>query len=220
MTVLGSPTVDANGVKYYSVLSAYLGAQPTTLRILEPTNPAPGQPHRFLYVLPVEPGVTDLSSQFGDGLEQARLLNLQNLYNLTLVAPSFPIFPWYADNDINPDARLESFVVKAVVPFVDQLDAAGPDPVRWLVGFSKSGFGALTLILRNPDVFDAAAAWDAPAELTSLQWDMADTFGTQANFVQYEIPGLVADGLRALHDQQPHLDQWRLRPLHGGHGNA
>ena len=197
MTVLGSPTVDANGVKYYSVVSAYLGAQPTTLRILEPTNPAPGQPHRFLYVLPVEPGLTDLSSQFGDGLEQARLLNLQNLYNLTLVAPSFPIIPWYGDNDINPDARLESFLVKHVVPFVDQLDAAGPDPVRWLVGFSKSGFGALTLILRNPDVFDAAAAWDTPAELTNLdpryiQWDLADSFGTEANFVQYEIPGLVA----------------------------
>ena len=86
--------------------------------------------------------MTDLNSQFGDGLEQARLLNLQNLYNLTLVAPSFPIDPWYGDNDINPDRRLESFLVKAVVPFVDQLDAAGPDPERWLVGFSKSGFGA------------------------------------------------------------------------------
>ena len=196
MTVLGSPTVDGNGVKYYSVVSGYIGAEPTTLRILEPTNPAPGQPHRFLYVLPVEPGVTDLNSQFGDGLEQARLLNLQNLYNLTLVAPSFPIDPWYGDNDINPDRRLESFVVKAVVPFVDQLDAAGPDPERWLVGFSKSGFGALTLIFRHPDVFDAAAAWDAPAQLTTspgLQWDMADTYGTEANFVQYEIPGLVAE---------------------------
>ena len=194
MTVLGSPTVDANGVKYYSVVSAYLGAQPTTLRILEPTNPAPGEPHRFLYVLPVDAGVTNLSSQFGDGLEQARLLNLQNLYNLTLVAPSFPIIPWYGDNDSNPDRRLESFLVKHVVPFVDQLDAAGPDPERWLVGFSKSGFGALTLIFRHPDVFDAAAAWDAPAELTSFQWaEMPDTFGTEANLVQYEIPGLVAN---------------------------
>ena len=128
MTVLGSPTVDGNGVKYYSVVSAYLGAQPTTLRILEPTNPAPGQPHRFLYVLPVEPGVTDLSSQFGDGLEQARLLNLQNLYNLTLVAPSFPIIPWYGDNDINPDRRLESFVVKARRPLRRSVGCGGPGP--------------------------------------------------------------------------------------------
>ena len=86
---------------------------------------------------------------------------------------------------------------------------------------SASRASALTLIFRHPDVFDAAAAWDAPAELTSLQWaEMADTFGTEANFVQYEIPGLVANGLRALPDPQPHLDQRRRGRLHGGHGNA
>ena len=128
MTVLGSPTVDANGVKYYSVVSAYMGAQPTTLRILEPTNPAPGQPHRFLYVLPVEPGVTDLSSQFGDGLEQARLLNLQNLYNLTLVAPSFPIDPWYGDNDINPDAPAGEFRRQSRRPLRRSVGCGGPGP--------------------------------------------------------------------------------------------
>ena len=128
MTVLGSPTVDGNGVRYYSVVSAYLGAQPTTLRILEPTNPAPGQPHRFLYVLPVEPGLTDLSSQFGDGLEQARLLNLQNLYNLTLVAPSFPINPWYGDNDINPDAPAGEFRRQGRRPLRRSVGCGGPGP--------------------------------------------------------------------------------------------
>jgi S-formylglutathione hydrolase FrmB len=203
MTVSG-PTVDGNGVKYYTVVSGYLGDRPTTLRILEPTDPAPGEPHRFLYVLPVQAGVTTLSSQYGDGLEQARLLNLQNLYNLTLVAPSFPIVPWYGDNDNDPSARLESFLVKDVVPFIDQLDAAGADPERWMVGFSKSGFGALTLIFRHPDVFDDAAAWDAPAQFTSLQLDMGPTFGDQANFVQYEIPGLVAN------DNAPFLSRNRI----------
>src|SRR5262249_46706904 len=83
MTVSRSPTAYGTGGKYYTGVSGYLGDQPTTLRILEPTNPAPGEPHRFLYVLPVEAGVTNLNSTYGDGLEQARLLNLQNLYNLT-----------------------------------------------------------------------------------------------------------------------------------------
>jgi hypothetical protein len=31
-----------------------------------------------------------------------------------------------------------------------------------LIGFSKSGWGAFTLILRHPDLFQAAAAFDAP----------------------------------------------------------
>src|SRR5262249_36489974 len=71
MTV-GSPTTDANGIKYYTVTSPFLGNVPTTVRVLTPTNPAPGVPHRTLYVLPVEVGLTTLNSQFSDGLEQLR----------------------------------------------------------------------------------------------------------------------------------------------------
>ena len=41
-------------------------------------------------------------------------------------------------------------------------------PQRWLIGFSKSGNGALSLILRHPHVFSAAAAWDAPAQFTDM----------------------------------------------------
>ena len=59
MTV-GAPTVDANGVKSYVVTSTFQGPQSMTVRVLEPTSPAPGQPHRLLYVLPVEIGVTSL----------------------------------------------------------------------------------------------------------------------------------------------------------------
>jgi len=151
--IVGPPAMDLNGVKYYSVVSDYQGSQPTTLRILDPTNPAPGMPHRFLYLLPVEPGLTNQNSQYGDGLEEARLLDLQDRYNATLVAPSFNIMPWYADHPTDPSRRLESFIVKDVVPWVDNMAAPGTTPESWLVGFSKSGFGALGLIFRHADVF-------------------------------------------------------------------
>ena len=52
MTV-GAPTVDANGVESYVVTSTFQGPQSMTVRVLEPTSPAAGQPHRLLYVLPV-----------------------------------------------------------------------------------------------------------------------------------------------------------------------
>jgi hypothetical protein len=194
MTVLGAPTVDGNGVEYYSVLSAYQGDQPTTLRILEPTNPTPGEPQRFVFLLPVDPGVTGLGSEFGDGLEQARILNLHNLYNAVLVAPSFHIEPWYGDHDGDPTRRLESFLVQHVAPFVDQFAAPGTTPDRWLVGFSKSGFGALSIIFRNPTAFTAAAAWDVPAQFTDMSVYLAEmtaNYGTEANFDNYEIPTLV-----------------------------
>jgi len=201
--IVGLPTTDLNGVKYYSAVSDYQGNQPVILRTLAPTNPAPGMPHRFLYLLPVEPGLTTQNSQFGDGLEEARTLDLQDKYNCTLVAPSFNINPWYADNPNDTSRRLESFMVKDFVPWVDQMAAPGENPVRWLVGFSKSGFGGLGLIFRHPDVFSAIAAWDAPAQLSDvntysgtlpvLYTGMADNYGTQANFDTYRIPPLVAN---------------------------
>jgi len=201
--IVGPPTTDLNGVKYYSAVSDYLGNQPVILRTLAPTNPAPGMPHRFLYLLPVEPGLTNQNSQFGDGLEEARTLDLQDRYNATLVAPSFNIMPWYADHPTDTSRRLESFMVKDFVPWVDQMAAPGETPERWLVGFSKSGFGGLGLIFRHPDVFSDIAAWDTPAQLSDvntysgtlpiLYTGMVDNYGTQANFDTYRIPPLVAN---------------------------
>jgi PKD repeat protein len=192
LTVVGTPTTDANGVVSYSVVSPSLGVQPQTLRILAPTHPAAGQPPRFLYLLSV---VAGLDNSFGDGMLAAEQLDLEDQYNATLVAPSFPISPWYADSSTDPTAQLESFMVKALVPWVNQTQAApGTTPAEWLVGFSKSGFGALSLILRNPTVFTAAACWDAPVQTTSVTTfsDMLANYGTQQNFANYEIPTLVA----------------------------
>ena len=192
--LVGPPTVDANGVKSYEVTSVFQGPQPTIVRVLEPTSPTPGAPRRFLYVLPVQPGVTDLGSTHSDGLEELRLLDVHNRYNLTLIAPSFHIEPWYGDHHNNPDRQLESYVVRDLVPFGDSFASPGVIPQRWVLGFSKSGApGALSLILRHPNVFSAAAAWDAPAQFTDMSAfpGMAENFGTEQNFDRYEIPTLV-----------------------------
>jgi glucose/arabinose dehydrogenase len=201
--LVGTPTVDANGVKSYAVTSVFQGPQPTIVRVLEPTSPAPGKPHRVLYVLPVEVGVTGLGSTYSDGLEELRLLNAHNQYNLTIVAPSFHIEPWYGDHDSNLDRRLESFIVRDLVPFGDSFAAPGVIPQRWVLGFSKSGNGALTLILRNPHVFSAGAAWDAPAQFTDMSAfpGMGQNFGTEANFDRYEIPTLVVTSAQAFQAQ-------------------
>ncbi len=198
MTV-GAPTTDANGVKSYSVTSVFQGSDSTIVRVLEPTNPAPGKPRRILYVLPVESGVTSLGSFYSDGLEELRLLNAHNRFNVTLIAPSFHIEPWYGDHATDPDRRLESFIVNDLVPFGDTFAPPGTIAQRWLIGFSKSGNGALTALLRHPHVFSAAAAWDAPAQFTDMSAfaGMGQNFGTEENFDLYEIPGLVSRNAEA-----------------------
>jgi S-formylglutathione hydrolase FrmB len=197
--LVGAPTVDANGVKSFPVTSVFQGPKPTTVRVLEPTSPAPGKPRRILYVLPVESGVTTLSSKYSDGLEELRLLGVPNRYNITLIAPSFHIQPWYGDHHSKIERRLESFIVKDLVPFGDRFESPKKIPQRWVIGFSKSGTGALSLILRHQNVFSAMAAWDAPAQLTDMAPfpGMVENFGTEENFNSYEIPALVTANAQA-----------------------
>ena len=49
-------STDASGVQNYQVTSPDNGPGPQPLRVLQPSDPAPGVAHNFLYVLPVEPG--------------------------------------------------------------------------------------------------------------------------------------------------------------------
>ena len=198
-----APTID-DGIRSYAVTSAFQGTSPTVVRVLQPTSPAPGKPHRLLYVLPVEFGVTDTSSQYSDGLEELRLLNVHNRFNVTLIAPSFHIEPWYGDHPSEPDRRLESFIVNDLVPFGDTFAPPGQMSQRWLIGFSKSAVGALSLIFRHPHVFSAAAAWDGPAQFTDTSAfpGMLENFGTEENFDLYEIPRLVAQSAEAFRLQR------------------
>jgi Putative esterase len=173
---------DADGVKWYQTISAGNAPGPQTLRVLAPTHPARGVPHNFLYVLPVQ---AMLGNRYKDGLAALSKLDAQNRYNLTIIAPSFAIDPWYADNPTNPDVRYEDFMTKKLVPWVQQHLSVTGHEQNWLLGFSKSGLGAEDLILKHPGIFAVAAAWDFPAGMSSYDQygsDPAASYGTQANF--------------------------------------
>ena len=178
---VANPQTDIHGVVWYDAASSYNGPGTTTLRVLSPTSAA-GTSHRFIYVLPVIDDV-DLADFFGDGLEELRALNVHNDYHAHIIAPSFKTVPWYADHDSDPERRYESFLVNDLVPWVQaNLSVTGQEE-HWLIGFSKSGFGAVTLLFRNPTVFNAAVAWDFPADQADTSvWDMLDNYGTDTNF--------------------------------------
>jgi hypothetical protein len=175
-------STDASGVQHYQVTSPDNGPSPQTLRVLQPSNPAPGVAHNFIYVLPVEPGE---GTTFGDGLQVIQSLGLQNQDNLTVIEPSFSINPWYADNPVNASQQEDTFMATDLQPWVKaNLSTTGTEQ-HWLIGFSKSGIGAQTLILRHPDKFTLAASWDFPADMNTYDEygeNSADSYGTDANF--------------------------------------
>ena len=175
-------STDGNGVEAYHVFSADNGYGPHVLRVLRPDNPALGVAHNFLYVLPVEP---EGGTFFGDGLETLRELNAHNQYNVTLLAPSFPTDPWYADHPTDPNIKYESFMSLELQPWVTANLASTGSEQHWLLGFSKSGIGGLDLLFKHPDLFTLGAFWDFPAlGFTAFDQfgDSASNYGTDANF--------------------------------------
>ncbi len=191
-------STDANGIQSYQVISSDNGYGPQIVRVLRPTNPAPGVPHNFLYVLPVEPG---LGTTYGDGMETLLGLNAQNQYNLTIIEPTFGIDPWYADNPNDPNVQYETFMAQDLVPWVKQNLATTGTEQNWLIGFSKSGYAAQDLILKHPSVFTLAASWDFPADMSSYAGFGADSeasYGTDANFqANYRLSQAFVDAHKA-----------------------
>jgi Putative esterase len=173
---------DASGVQNYQVTSPDNGPGPQALRVLQPSNPAPGVAHNFIYVLPVQAGE---GNDYGDGLQVIQSLNLQNQDNLTVIEPSFSIDPWYADNPLDSNLQEDTFMAMDLQPWVKANLSTSGSEQHWLIGFSKSGIGAQTLILRHPDKFTLAASWDFPADIYAYDEygaNSADSYGTDASF--------------------------------------
>lgn len=162
----------------------------TAIQVLLPDQLEGGKKYKVLYILPVEAGG---GQRWGKALEEVRSHNIHNQHQLICVYPTFSHLPWYADHPTNSQIRQETYFVKVVVPFVERTYPARRDPQgRLLLGFSKSGWGAFSLLLRHPDLFGKAAAWDAPLDMNAPnRFGMEGIFATQENFLQYQITALL-----------------------------
>lgn len=166
---------------------------PTRIRILPPARLEPDKKYPAVYVLPVEAAG---QSRYGDGLREVARHNLPDRLSAVFVAPEFSHLPWYADHPSDAKVRQESHLLKVVLPEVERTlpvrtDAAG----RLLLGFSKSGWGAWSLLLRHPDLFGRAVAWDAPLMMDRIGlYGTRDILGSQEHFDRYRPDLLLRSG--------------------------
>jgi S-formylglutathione hydrolase FrmB len=178
-----------DNVLVHAVRSTYQQGT-TEIKVLLPDPLKPEHKYPVIYVLPVE---ANDESRYGNGLAEIKQHNLHNRHDAIFVAPTFSHLPWYADHPTDPIIRQESYFVDVVVPFIDktypvQATADG----RLLLGFSKSGWGAWCLLLRHPDYFARAAAWDAPLMMAERgKYGSALIFGTSENFDKYRLTDLL-----------------------------
>jgi hypothetical protein len=197
----------ANGAQVYDLTWNDQGSHPFAVRVLAPEHPSTAYPHSFLYALPVEPGINGLT--VGDGLDQLASLDVEDQYNATIIEPIFPMFSWYADNPNDATIDYETFVADILPQWVDSHFSTTGDEKNLLIGFSKSGYGDLDLLFKHPTVFDAAAAFDFPADMksyTSFGSSSANDYGTQANFQDnYELDQSFIDAHKAPFTTQDRL---------------
>lgn len=178
-----------NGFVVHRVQSEFQSG--TTQIFVRMPDKMSGRRLRVLYILPVE--VHD-EKRWGDARAEIAALDLANRYGVICVFPTFSALPWFANHVSDPRIRQEAYFLKVVVPFIERVyPALAERNARLLMGFSKSGWGAWTLLLRHPEMFGKAAAWDAPMMMETPRYGMAPIVGTQQNFERYRVTTLLRE---------------------------
>lgn len=205
---ISTATPDRHGFVSHIVDSAFQ-SKSTEIKVLLPDKIPAGKRLPALYLLPVEAGTNRV---WGDPLQEAQRLDLANKLNVICVYPTFSHLPWYVDHPTDKSIRQETYFVKVVVPFIEShYPAKRERDGRLLLGFSKSGWGAWSLLLRHPETFGRAAAWDAPLALERGRYGLETIAATQENFEQYRIFTLLKKQAAVLRPEP------RLMLM--GHGN-
>jgi hypothetical protein len=185
---------ERGGILRYCFNSEYQRGA-TDVRILLPQR-VPVEQARILYVLPDQPG---LSQRRGSGLNVIRDADLHNRFGCICVFPSFSDWPWMGDHPTDPELRNESYLMRDVFPFIRQLYPHASRATQ-VLGMSKGGNAALSLILRFPDLIHSVAIWDSPLmKVNPDEWEMPLIYGTVENFRRCAVPLLLqqhADLLR------------------------
>ncbi len=194
---ISAARTNAAGVLVHLVESE-LQSAPTEIHVLRPADFEPAKKSAVVYLLPVEAGGGEYWGRAFADIQNAKL---HERHRVLCVYPTFAKLPWYADHPTDARVRQETYFLQVVVPFIERTYGTRAEPRgRLLLGFSKSGWGAFSLLLRHPDVFGRAAAWDAPFTMAGpTKYGMGEILGTQENFERYRLTTLVkknADELR------------------------
>lgn len=155
-----------------------------------PDSYDPAKKYRVLYLLsPI--------ADSGLGYLWCRTMNIFNKYDIIVVDLTFEKDPWYGDHSTDPSVRQASYLHDFAIPYVEShYSTLGTPEGRYLLGVSKGGWGAFSLILRNPEFYGYAGSWDAPFLLDHFEWNMEEIFGTQQQLDLFR-PDLLVPQKRA-----------------------
>ena len=144
-------------------------------------------PYKVCVVAPIEPTP---GAGKADELQVIKTAGYHNTYDTIFVSYSSTTnaYPW---GGIKNDGKYDHGRIIASLPAViaEHYNATTDRKETYLLGYSKGGWAAYSAILRNPDVFGYAAAWDAPwsdTYATLVAYGADISFGNEATFLLYQ----------------------------------
>jgi hypothetical protein len=195
-----------NGVELWNWTSPYSNSEAdvnNTMReafVIKPTGWSSSGAYKVLFALsPIGKGVDHTETVFYDG-------GFADTYNCVIVVPYTPSTSsaWFgckADGTTNDDA----VITEHMVPFAQNHLAVAIGRENTLaIGYSKTASGALSFILRRPDIFGYVALWDFPyagdwSEISGFGGSTA--FTTEANWNTYDPKQILAANLASVSDK-------------------
>lgn len=188
-----TPTPDSSaGIAIHHVDSEFQNGM-QQIHVLSPDNyHCLDSDMNVLYVLPVDKSG---GSKSGYPLDVLYEMDAHNRYGMLIVFMTVQEEPWFADHPADRKIWQASYMHDFVVPFIDRnYRTVNKANGRFLMGFSKGGWGAYSMIFSRPDIYGFAAAWDAPFLADQLIYEMNAVLGDAAQLALYR-PDLAVQRL-------------------------
>ncbi len=107
------------------------------------------------------------SGKYSDWTKKTDLGILADKYEFIIVCPDGGYAGWYLDSPLKKESQYETYIAKEVIQFIDENYKTIKEPIgRFITGLSMGGQGAIRLISKYPELFDAAGSMSGVMDLS------------------------------------------------------
>ncbi len=106
------------------------------------------------------------SGKYSAWSKKTNLGILADKYDFIIVCPDGGYAGWYLDSPLKKDSQYETYIAKEVVKYIDEnFQTIADSTGRFITGLSMGGQGAIRLIAKYPNVFNAAGSMSGVMDL-------------------------------------------------------
>ena len=156
----------------------------TYIRIIE-TTITEDSVVNLIFILPVEEYKNQY--EYGTGIEECKKIADSDsmLRNTIFIQPDYIRMPWYGNHPSNSEIRQLDYTIEVISHIKLKYSYSDKRIMTYLLGFSKSGWGCMNIMIRYPSFIDGILLWDSPlSTVWNKNWRMEEVFGNEEHFMK------------------------------------